>query len=194
MIGIYGGSFNPVHNGHVELVRQLQKKHPFETLYVVPSKIPPHKKQFQIEEKHRLSMVKLALQSIEGVEVSDVELRSNEVSYAMNTIDHFKKRFPNEKIFFIMGTDAFEVLPQWYGFPDVFFKCSYLVVTRKGVDSKKTDAVLKTLPRSTDGNQLKFIELNLPQISSTEVREKVEQGLPISKLVPKSVEEYLKKL
>ena len=114
-IGILGGSFNPVHIGHVALAKEILARCPFERLFIIPNVSPPHKPPYEIESKHRLEMVKLAFEGVKKVELSTYELESSEPSYTFHTLKHFKNQLGlNVPLYFILGADAFYGLPEWY--------------------------------------------------------------------------------
>jgi nicotinate-nucleotide adenylyltransferase len=214
-VGILGGSFNPVHLGHVRLAEELQARCAFDPLWVVPAKSPPHKPPYEAPDKDRLEMVQLAFGQVPGARVSTFELDSPGPSYAIRTIEHFTRQHPGAPLYFVLGDDAFNDLPRWYAFPDVMEACNYIVVTRAGWDTgdgeesllqarleKLVKAGLLSASdpvapfarclRMRSGNSLCVLESKLPEISSTEIRVRLQLGESVSNLVPDSVARYLK--
>lgn len=228
-VGIFGGSFNPVHLGHVQLAKQIQERCGFNPLYIVPTKSPPHKPAYEVEEKHRIEMVRLAFEDVANTQLSMFEIESEGPSYAIRTIEYFTRRHQGSPIYFILGADAFHDLPKWYAFPDVMEACSYVVVQRAGwepepsaeIDEDDFDdqasklggrlnklvsagllrpvgpAELATTPfdeafATRSGTRVGILNVKLPEISSTEVRLRLQLGENINNLVPDAVARYLK--
>ena len=103
-ICFFGGTFNPVHNGHVRLLENAKEYFDFDKIIVIPTNIPPHKEVvFSVSDNDRLNMCKLAFDGI--AEVSDYEIVENTVSYTINTMYHFKEIYPNDEFYFLMGSD-----------------------------------------------------------------------------------------
>lgn len=224
-VGIFGGSFNPVHIGHLKLAEEVQKSCAFNPLLIVPTKSPPHKPPYEIDDHHRLEMVKLAFAQIPGAQLSRIEMDSDGPSYAIRTIEHVARQFQGAEIFFILGADAFYDLPHWYAFPDVMEACSYLVVKRAGWDPTETGSepsdegvvcdkleerfeklmasgLLKPAAKietpfdelyfTRTGGRIAVLQLDLPEVSSTEIRLRAQLGETINNLVPDTVARYLK--
>lgn len=218
-IGIFGGSFNPVHLGHVRLAEEIQRACDFRPLWVVPSKNPPHKSAYEIGDAHRLAMARIAFAHLTHAQLSTFELESEGPSYAIRTIEYFIRQHPGNQIYFILGADAFNDLPSWYAFPDVMEACSYIVAARAGWDEQPTESEQSKLSRrlsqltkagllrpaeqsdpkpftrillTRSGTRVCILDAALPEISSTEVRIRVQLGENVAGLVPPDVERYLK--
>ncbi|MBI3556480.1 MAG: nicotinate (nicotinamide) nucleotide adenylyltransferase [Deltaproteobacteria bacterium] len=221
-VGILGGSFNPVHIGHVRLAEEVQRRCAFDPLLIIPTKCPPHKPPYEVSDEHRLALVRLAFESVPDTRVSTFELESEGPSYAIRTIENFTRQYAGRPIYFILGTDAFNDLPSWYAFPDVMEACSFVVVARAGWDSMDADSdrsklsrrlaklvaagLLKPLDSNAGGEPSPFqrvfatrsgtriciLDVDLHEVSSTEVRLRLQLGENVTGLVPPNVERYLK--
>lgn len=211
-VGVLGGSFNPVHNGHVFIAKTVQEHFHFDPLLIVPSGTPPHKAPFSILPKHRLAMAKLAFAKIPGVEISTYELEKKERAYAIDTIAYFHRTYFNRLLCFIVGADTFIDLPNWYRFPEVLEACSYIVVNRTNGERTSQDAVhaatklvTKGLLKPTDsskpfsagyesrsGSRVAFLPISPPNVSATDVRDRQAKGLDLHGYVPFKVARYLK--
>ena len=105
-IGIFGGSFNPIHNGHLNVIKNAKDRLSLDRLIIMPAKVAPHKQNAQMaDEKDRYEMCRLAVMNIDGAEVSDYEISKDEVSYSVITLRHFKELYPDAELCFIMGCD-----------------------------------------------------------------------------------------
>ncbi len=217
-VGILGGSFNPVHYGHVRLAEAIQRSLNFDPLWIVPSKCPPHKPPYEVSDEHRLALVKLAFEGVPGAQISTFELEAEGPSYAIRTIEFFSRQHVGRDLYFILGTDAFNDLPSWHAFPDVMEACSYVVAARAGWDQQPADSDRSKLNRrlsklvaagllkpmelanpapfqaqyaTRSGSRICVLDVPLPEISSTEVRLRLQLGENVTGLVPPNVEAYL---
>lgn len=216
-VGIFGGSFNPVHVGHVRLAEMIQQTCAFDTLWIVPNRQSPLKGEPPIDPQKRFEMVKLAFDGVPNTKISTFEMDREGPSYAIHTIEHIKKQNEGKPVYFILGTDAFYDLPEWYEFPRLLDECSYIVVTRAGFDRPETSpentklaagiaelkderlikddaafAPFTQVFRTRQKTQICVFEAQLPEVSSTEIRIRLQMGVSIEKLVPPTVERYLK--
>lgn len=215
-VGIFGGSFNPVHIGHLRLAEMIQHQCAFNPLWIIPNRQSPLKGEPPVDPLKRLEMVKLAFEGVPNTKVSTFEIDKEGPSYALHTIEHIKKQHPGKPVYFILGTDAFYDLPEWYEFPRLLDECSYIVVTRAGFDRPGTEpddtklaagiAELKDerlikdditfgpfsqVYRTRQKTQICVFEAQLPEVSSTEIRLRLQMGEKIEGLVPAPVERYL---
>jgi nicotinate-nucleotide adenylyltransferase len=207
--GLFGGTFNPIHNGHLKVAEEVITRLPLDRVLFIPSYIPPHKSRKEVVPvKHRLKMVEIACQSQPKFLVSDVEARRPGLSYSIITLRKLRAIFPEEKFFFITGSDAFLEIDTWKDYGLLLKECSFIVVSRPGFGleliEKLTDKIrpasLFNLDRKTAvrpgellAGGIYLLEANTPDISSTEIRRLLQKGLSVSGLVPEGVEEYIKK-
>jgi nicotinate-nucleotide adenylyltransferase len=184
---IFGGSFNPPHNGHIiiaQMVKELFKKSDF---HIVPSSIPPHK-EVEVPFGIRYELTKIAFKKT-GLFVSDVENKLGGVSYAINTVNHYKKTFDN--IFFLVGEDALLTIEKWYKYEELLNKVKMIVYPRyKNLEViKRAENALGELSSS-----IYILDLPLIQISSTLIRERLKKKLSIYGFVPDELIPYLEEV
>ena len=161
-IGIFGGTFDPVHLGHLELAQSTLKKFRLDKIYFVPAKSSPFKRSLKSAPSvHRLSMLKLVLRGRPKFNISEYELKRPGPSYTIRTVKFFHGRFPKADLFLIMGKDSYQGFSKWR-------------------ESKK---IRKTSKHVVGKRKL--------EISSTQIRERAKKGLSLSRLVPKDVEKYI---
>lgn len=207
-IGLLGGTFNPIHNGHLkaaDLVCGLLK---LNRVLFIPSYIPPHKESFDIlPPHHRMRMVKLALDSYPKFYPSDVEIKARQKSYSIHTLTLLKKRHPTAEIFFILGIDAFLEIGTWKDYRKVLDQCSFAVISRPGYSLQDARTALdkdyrerlieasgdKSLLRGKGDPVILLLEMKTLDISSTEIRRRIRAGLSIDGLVPDPVAMYIYK-
>ena len=187
-IVLFGGSFDPVHNGHVAMVQAAKAALPEAEVLVLPAACSPFKTQTtEGEEAHRLAMCRLAFGSL--AEVSDVEFHLPTPSYTVQTLTHLLSVRP-EEYWFLCGADAFLSLPRWRDFDTLVTLTRFLVVQR-GDPSEELKTLLRQIDRQGLGARL--IPMPRQDISSTQVREAVMNGKSLAGLVPPAVEDYILK-
>ena len=190
-VGIYGGTFAPPHIGHVEAARAFMKQMRLDYLFVIPAAIPPHKElDFDIDPIHRLAMCDLAFSGIDGVIVSDLELRRGGVSYTVDTLRELTA--PDTRLFLFCGTDMFLTLDQWYQAEEIFKLC-YPIYIRRENDPFITSRILKKIGEYTEKyNAIVRRVVGDPiEISSSLVRKTLRDGGDISKMVDPKVAMYI---
>lgn len=192
-IGIYGGSFDPPHIEHINLCVNAVKSLNLDRLFIVPAKIPPHKKVQPISGEYRLEMVKLALSNVDvpQITVSDFELNSAGKSYTYLTIEHFKSLYKDAQIYFLMGTDMLENFPTWKEPKAILNMAKLYVFGRDGESMERAKQVfLNAFP---DGlNSLVFANFSGKMVSSTHVRHMLTLGLDAKEFLYQNVIDYIK--
>lgn len=193
-IGIMGGTFNPIHNGHVLLAKRTCEQFQLNEVLMMPSGIPPHKKAEAIlDSNHRSEMVKLAIQNEPNLTFSDVEITRSGYSYTADTLTEIKDTY--NKIYFIIGADSLFYIDKWYR-PDIIMELSTIVVANRS-DNNKSDADLEFYKKIQEINhkfqtQIEVLENFHYPISSSQIRYNVSNGISIKGMVPDSVEEYIR--
>ena len=189
-IGLMGGTFDPIHYGHLVIAEVARAEFGLERVVWVPAGDPPHKKDYSVSpQEHRYAMVVLATASNPHFEVSRMELEREGLSYSLDTIRSFGRQYPEHEVFFITGADAILEILTWYRHHEVVQSCRFLAVTRPGYDLTRLNTLLppEYLPR------ISVITAPGVHLSSTEVRDRTREGAPIRYLVPEPVEAYLSK-
>jgi nicotinate-nucleotide adenylyltransferase len=203
-IGLFGGTFNPIHLGHLRGAEEIWEAFQLEEVIFIPSSVPPHKvTEKVIEAKHRLEMVRLATSNNPHFSTSDVELSRPGKSYSVDTIRFFRER-RQDALFFIVGSDAFVEIETWKEFQNLFSLCDLIVMARPGSQKNSSSSPLpKALIPSfrydsgekawihLSGHLLYFKEISFLDISSTKVREFIEKGGSVRYLIPAEVEAYI---
>lgn len=193
-LGIMGGTFNPIHIGHLVVAQEVLNKFNFERIYFVPNQIPPHRKLSTelASGEDRYVMVNLAVASNPNFLASRIEIDRDEVSYTLDTVKIIKAMHPEVEISFITGVDSI-LRDKWKGFDELLGLLEYFIcVTRPRFDESLLNAKLKEYRTANTGN---MVLQRIPgfDISSTLIRERVRSGLPIRYMVPDAVESYIHK-
>jgi nicotinate-nucleotide adenylyltransferase len=208
-IGLLGGTFNPVHEGHLRAALEVQRKFNFHKILFIPSYIPPHKQTTEIASpEDRYAMVELAVRGFPGFLASSIEIEAKEKSYSIITLNKVKKMYQNAWIFFILGFDAFLEIETWRSYERVLEQCHFIVTSRPGYPLAKAknvlpenydDKIISLGESGSVGEDLieKFRIFLLPiralDVSSTEIRRKIRQGQSVKGFVPEAVEVYIKR-
>lgn len=190
-IGLFGGTFDPVHLGHRYILEAALKALDLEKVIVMPAKIPPHKSISGFStEKQRFEMCRLAFSDLDKVEVSDYELRNECKSYSFYTVSHIKEMYPDHKICFIMGSDQLMSFRQWYRYSDLLSMATILSVSR---DDEVSDHTLKEYAESLirEGGDVITLSVKPFEISSTQIREDIKNNIDCSCYLDKNVVKYI---
>jgi nicotinate-nucleotide adenylyltransferase len=193
-IGIMGGTFNPVHKGHVAIAEAAQKNYLLDKVIFVPSGTPPHKTPEYIADKEdRYMMAKLAVAGKKNWTVSRVEIERSGYSYAIDTFNELKKEYRgNALLYYIMGMDSINEILTWKKPLELFKICQFIVATRPGARIRTLKRLLKFPPLKLHAGQIHIIEVK-ENISSTKIRESIRKGrIPVSLLNTKVIS-YIRK-
>lgn len=204
--GIMGGTFNPIHYGHLKCAEELFSTCKLDRVIFIPAAQPPHKDSGEIDAfDHRLAMVKLALSPYQHFEVNDIEARRTGKSYSVDTLEILHQLYPDDQFYFLIGMDSLNSLHTWHNYQQLFELCHLVVARRPGTKMTRFDTALPVAIRKqfcydsvlnsfchSSGHQLIFLEQTFLDISSTQIREKVSANQPISSLLPAAVAEYIK--
>ncbi|TCK62609.1 nicotinate-nucleotide adenylyltransferase [Seleniivibrio woodruffii] len=200
-IGLFGGTFNPIHIGHLALAENVTDSFSLDRMIFVPSKVPPHKTDGVIEPELRLKMVQLVAAGLgDRFIVSDFEIHEEGVSYTLKTLQHFRDAYCDDAIFFACGTDIFASIGSWYEYEALFDYVNFIVVSRSTMSFEE---LLKTIPPKLLERVVQADEYNneisgriilyrMPEvdISSTEIRSILEESYRRANL-PDGVYEYI---
>ena len=192
-IGIYGGTFAPVHNGHVHAAKLFMEQMRLDYLMVIPSGIPPHKRfDFEDEPMHRLRMCELAFANMDGVVISDAEIRRGGKSYTVDTLRELAA--PDRRLLLFCGTDMVLAFDKWYQYREILDLC-YPVYMRREQDKLLDGLIVNKLAQyyKESGKMFRKIVGEPLEISSSDIRRKIAAGEDVSDLVPPLVETYIRR-
>ena len=185
-IGIYGGSFNPIHKGHTQLAASIVAQGLVDELWLLVSPLNPLKSgevSNIAEYEHRLKMAELATEGIEGVNVSDFERHLPLPSYTINTLGELQKAYPEHEFVLVIGADNWERFPRWYHADEIIEKYRILIYRRPGCELDET-----ALPAS-----VQVVDTPLYDVSSTQIRESVKRGRMMRRWLNEKVARYIKR-
>jgi len=181
-IGILGGTFNPIHIGHLILAEEAREKLKLNKIVFVPTYLPPHKDNPDIAQASlRLEMVKIAIKGNRHFSVSDIEIKRDGRSYTIDTIKEFKKAHPVDELYFIIGSDLLKYLDEWKDLNEIIRIVKFIAATRPGYPLEKIPSHISTIPiRAVD-------------ISGFEIRSAIKENKSFRYLVPEGVFTYIER-
>ena len=191
--GIFGGSFNPIHNGHISLARQLREKAGLDEVWLMVSPQNPLKQQADLlDDEKRMQMVRLALENEPHIIASDYEMHLPKPSYTWNTLQALSKDYPDREFVLMMGGDNWALFDRWYHAEDIL-KNYQIVIYPRRITQGVRNVVLSNATDSTTFLTPGVIEAELLDISSTEIRARIKARKGIRRLVPKAVADLIQK-
>lgn len=181
-----GGTFNPIHIGHLEVASRVLKIFNLKKVIFIPTGNPPHKNASEIiSAEHRLNMIKLAIAGREGFEVSDMEIKRKGKSYTLDTIKQIEKSYGNDAdIYFIAGVDSVLDLPNWRNPLEILSAVHFIAVERPKFSLSKLEEGYRKKITAVEGISI--------DISSSDIRNRIKEGKDVKKLIPESVEKYIR--
>ena len=204
-IGILGGTLDPIHTGHLDAALAAREALALDRVLVIPAHVPPHRGRPVSSPFHRFAMAALAINGIDGLEVSDLELTSPGPSYTADTLTRVQRELSlaASQIFFILGADAFAEIETWNRYPDVLDLAHFVVVTRPGMT---LPAVRTRLPQLRDRMRLPrraatenatqtlifLVDAPTTDVSPTTIRERIASGRPLDGLLPPPVAAHIR--
>jgi nicotinate-nucleotide adenylyltransferase len=201
-IGVFGGTFDPMHCGHIDIGRAAESALDLTRMFVIPASVSPHREQPLASSYHRFAMVALTVAGRPGWRASDLELRQDAPSYTSATLARFHERgYTPSELFFVIGADAFVEIDSWKDFPDILDRTHFAVVSRPGCSAgdlpDRLPSLAPRMARPPVGHLTKrdtlifLIDVPTADVSATSVRERRAKGLPITGLVDLGVQQHI---
>ena len=211
--GLFGGTFNPVHLGHLRAALEVKEGFELEEIFLIPAALPPHKIPGEVvDASERLQMLNLALEDTAGLRVSDIELKRSGPSYTIDTVNHFKSVLPEKsKIYLVMGLDAFLEIDSWKSYEELLMQLPIIVISRPKTSRRLNGAgweimaeylkscisenyefsELQSCYLASDKQPIYIFEVTALDISSTRIRSMIREGRSIKYLVPRKAAEFI---
>ncbi len=189
-IALFGGTFDPIHNGHIELARRFARLLSLDRVILMPTFVPPHKLRCEMAPAiDRLAMCRLACEPYAELTVSDMEINRRGASFTVLTLEQLHRQYPESELFLLTGADMFLTLGTWHRFADIARLATLCAAPRDTTDA----AVLRTYAKQLEeqGARCEVAEFTVPAWSSTEVRERLQRGEDVSDSIPRAVAEYI---
>jgi nicotinate-nucleotide adenylyltransferase len=211
--GLFGGTFNPVHLGHLRAALEVKEGFELEEIFLIPAALPPHKIPGEVVDAgNRMHMLNLALEDTAGFSVSDIELKRSGPSYTIDTVNHFKRALPEKsKIYLVMGLDAFLEIDSWKSYEELLVQIPIIVINRPHTHRRSSSvgwehmndylkscisgdykfSELQSCYLASDKQPIYIFEVTALDISSTKIRSLIKEGRSIEYLVPRKAAEFI---
>lgn len=191
-IAIYGGTFNPVHKGHYNCLKSVLDAVELDKVIVLPDRIPPHKSaEGLISGEDRLEMCRLAFGELDKVEVSEWELKQTGKSYSVITLRHFHKLYPEDKLYFIMGSDMLLSFEKWYRYEEILQLASLICVSRENAVTNQILQQHADEMTQNSGGEIIIVDTKPFEVSSTQIRKMIENSQIPSCYLDENVVQYI---
>lgn len=199
LICLFGGTFDPVHYGHLKPLNELQQYLAADAVYVLPASVPPHRPAPLASSEQRQNMLQLALREYPGFILDSRELERSGPSWTVLTLQSFRQQYPDASLCLVMGSDAFNGLSSWYHWQQIPQLANIIVIERAGMKTaKRPDWATEHLVRDVDSlresksSSILFVSLKGYDISATEIRQRMAQKLDVTGMLPDKVIDYIR--
>lgn len=190
-IGIMGGTFSPIHNGHLILSEYIREELNLDKIIFIPTGIPPHKELEHVLDGYtRKEMLELAIDPNPYFSISTIEIDRNSTSYTIDTVTQLKEIYPFDNLFMIIGADSLLSLHMWKDFQKLIVMTDFVVADRYGAYDHEVLSSIEELNSKFNGKIMR-VDTPIIEISSTDIRKRIKSDLSIKYLVPESVERYI---
>lgn len=189
-VGLMGGSFDPIHLGHIQIAEQAKNALDLDTVLFIPSGRPPHKAQLGANAVQRLEMTRLAVKDFAWARASDVEVFRQGTIYTVDTLSVLKEQMQDASLYYIIGADTLLDLVNWRNVAKVCTMCSFVCVRRPGVDEALVEQTALYMQEKF-GVKVDLVSASGPDLSSTDVRGSIAAGLTTNGMLPESVQFYI---
>lgn len=192
-IGIMGGTFDPIHNGHLMLGEAAYEMFRLDEIWFMPNGNPPHKLNSAIESdvSHRVEMVRLAIEGHENFKLQEYEALKKEVSYSYDTLEYFQKEYADNEFYFIIGADSLFAIESWVHPERLFLTCTILAAYRDDIDTKEEMYGQINYLKKKYKARIELLATPLIRVSSSELRSRLKKDENINTMVPDSVRAYI---
>lgn len=191
-VGIMGGTFNPIHNGHIMLAREAYEQFHLDSILVMPNKLPAYKDaRLLLSSEHRKNMVKLAIQDYPYMIYSDIELERNGNTYTIDTLHELHKKHPENEYYFIMGGDSLVHFHEWRQYENILKEAVLLCARRGDADYETLKQIRSCLLEKHPYARIEFLHTDFIDISSSKLREMIQAKEDISQWIPGAVVTYM---
>ncbi|MGF1579925.1 MAG: nicotinate-nucleotide adenylyltransferase [Gemmataceae bacterium] len=192
-LGIFGGTFDPVHFGHLILAEQCREQAKLDSVFFVPAARPPHKLEDELTSfDKRVEMLTLAISGNPYFRIDESENTRSGPSYTVDTIKHFRTTYSDDELFLLVGADSFVDLPSWYKPEEILEMVEIVVANRPGWEILSRDQIVSKLALSED-SRLRSRVITMPDIhiASRDIRQRIAEGRTVRYIIPRAVEAYI---
>ena len=191
-LGIFGGTFNPPHKGHIYIAKEALRSANLDKVIFMPCSLPPHKAVAgEVSPVHRYEMTRIAIQNEPKFEISDLEIKSSGKSYTAKTLKILKDKYPEAKLCFVLGGDSLRDMEKWYHPEKIFEIAEIVALKRGGIDDKVFDESAEKY-RIKYGAEITAVDISPVEVSSSEVRRLLSEGKDAGHIMDQAVLDYIR--
>jgi len=189
---ILGGSFNPIHNGHLMMAECAHKQFDLDDIIVIPNKTTYYKKnKVFVSDEHRINMIKLAIEDKTYLSFSDMEIVRGGVTHTIDTIHEFQRLYPGVDLYFIIGGDSLEWVDRWVSAEELLSSVIFLSAVRGDTDKKRSLEIIKRIQGQYPESKIELLDMEDYPISSSDIRDKIKNGEDVREMLPEAVYKYI---
>lgn len=189
-IAIFGGSFNPIHNGHLKIALHAKKECGLSKVIFLPNSTPPHKDNKNMADAvHRFNMVSLAIKGYDGFEISDYEMNRQTPSYTIDTMRYMRSVYADAELYFIIGADSLYTLNLWRSYNELIKECRFIVADRNCTEGSNLEDAAKRI--EAEGGNITVIAMPKADVTSTMIREIIAKGESADAYLSPEVADYI---
>ncbi|MFA9422949.1 MAG: nicotinate-nucleotide adenylyltransferase [Sedimentibacter sp.] len=189
-VGIMGGTFDPIHMGHLVVANEVLNMYKLDEIIFIPAGNPPHKTGILASTQDRYLMTVMAALSNQRFSVSDIEIKNPDKSYTLNTLRILMNLYKDTEFYFITGADAVVELPNWHEPEKLLNMCKFIAVSRPGVSKEEVESRIMEIRNKYNGD-IELLQVPMLQISSTDIRNRFKKGVSAKYMLPEAVEYYI---
>jgi nicotinate-nucleotide adenylyltransferase len=183
-----GGTFDPVHNGHIEAAHQLRDLADLDEVWLMPNHLPPHRRAPLAKPEDRMRMVEIAVRGHPGLVPSRLEIERGGTSYTIETLRELQSRFPGQRFEFLLGADAAEHVRSWHEARAILDEASFVIFNRPGTELSREDLAELGFPQP----RTRSVHVQTPEVAAHEIRDRIKGGKAIDDLVAPAVMDYIR--
>jgi nicotinate-nucleotide adenylyltransferase len=190
-LAVLGGTFDPFHNGHLTILKEIEKLPGIYKIIIMPTFIPPHKNEATASAEERIEMLKLVEKNYPKYAVDCFEINNHALSYTINTVEYLKNKYPDKTLNLVIGSDNYFILHTWKKYLKLIQEVDFIVINREKMRLRKYFDYKEHYFADADIKKFKFIEIEPVNIASKNIRQARKKGESIKEMVPSFIEEYI---
>ena len=189
---ILGGSFNPIHKGHLKMAECAHNQFGLDDIVVMPNKTTYYKENIEfVSDEDRLSMIRLAIEGKSYLSVSDMEILRGGVTHTIDTIREFERLYPGVKLYFVIGGDSLAWVDRWVSAKELLESVTFLTAVRGENDIERSKGIIRRIKSEHPKSQIELLNMEDYPVSSSGIREKIKCGEDVSDVLPDKVYDYI---
>lgn len=189
---ILGGSFNPIHNGHLMMAQSAHEQFGLDDIVVMPNKTTYYKENLAfVSDEHRMNMIRLAIEGKSYLSLSDMEIKRGGVTHTIDTVREYKSMYPDIDLYFIIGGDSLEWIDRWVEADELLDSMTFLSAVRGETDIRRSKEIIERIKKEHPRSNIELLNMKQCAISSSDIRKKISIGEDVREMLPVNVYRYI---